>query len=588
MRPTSYSFLLVLIIAGTAGAQLPSIDPKTTAEAKEMRAQIVEQVSADVQGLRLAENRAYALVRSGSLLCRDDKKAATSFFQRGVNELISAMLTAEAEEKARPTTAAMQLSRIVRPTIITMIGTCDPELALESLLRSRTPSTLRDLAAPPEEAGKITDRNAGPSQTVQSELTLEQRLMRIAAQQNPEIAAKLIQDSIKKGLSSETLALLKQLYVKDPEAAVSLAKESMDRLLGASFSADAEDRNEVTLAGVILADHLRPVRAGAKELRFDDAQVRSLANKYISFTIAQDRRSPMAGNLAQTIRIAERWSPASVTTLRRLQQERRAAGAGPRLGNEAQRLISSNASASQMVASANRLPADDRRQVMQSAAEKMAGTGDYDGAMAMLNQNFSGRALDNAISSLNRRYAETLVNQGRWQEAENLIDQLPETNRRIGLIELAKKAHAKDPEANRALASNALRKARMLLPDRPFDHESTLGFAQLSLAYAPIEAEEAFRLMEAVVPVLNDLADANAFVSAFRSEMLVRQGEYTLFPSPVFGFQLDPAIWRALQRTDAERTYRLIDGFVRRELRISIRFQLATADTPPPPMPVAR
>ena len=110
---------------------------------------------------------------------------------------------------------------------------------------------------------------------------------------------------------------------------------------------------------------------------------------------------------------------------------------------------------------------------------------------------------------------------------------------------------------------------------------------QLSIAFAPIDANEAFNLMESVIPVLNDLADANAFVSAFRSDMLVRQGEYTLVPSPAFGFQLDPAVWRALQKADAERTYRLIDGFTRRELRISIRFQLAVA-VPPALIPVSR
>lgn len=222
---------------------------------------------------------------------------------------------------------------------------------------------------------------------------------------------------------------------------------------------------------------------------------------------------------------------------------------------------------------------------MQAAAEKMAGTGDYEGAIALLNQNFSGRALDNAVSSLNRRYAEVLVNQGRWQEAENLIDQLPDANRRNSLIELAKKAYAKDPEANKAIASNALRKVRTLLAERPYDNESTLGFVQLSIAYAPIDANEAFNLMESVIPVLNDLADANAFVSAFRSDMLVRQGEYTLYPPPVFGFQIDPTVWRLLQKADAERTQRLVDGFSRRELRISIRFQMAGVA---PPLPVAR
>ena len=93
--------------------------------------------------------------------------------------------------------------------------------------------------------------------------------------------------------------------------------------------------------------------------------------------------------------------------------------------------------------------------------------------------------------------------------------------------------------------------------------------------------------MEATIPTLSDLADANAVVSAFRSDVIVRQGEYVINPGPVYGFQVDAAVWRALMKADPERTYKLIDRFVRPEIRVAIRLQIAS-DVPPPPLPTTR
>ena len=172
-----------------------------------------------------------------------------------------------------------------------------------------------------------------------------------------------------------------------------------------------------------------------------------------------------------------------------------------------------------------------------------------------------------------------------------MIDQLDDITRSRSLIDLANKAYAKDNEANKDFALDVLRKARTILPERPTDNNSTLNFVQLAIAYAPIDADEAFALMEVTIPVLNELADANAVVSAFRSEALVRQGEYLITPGPVYGFQVDPTVWRSLMKADADRTFKLIDRFARQEIRIAVRLQMAIEPPPPPPpapRPVSR
>lgn len=585
MNRRSFAIILMAVLpvplASQVPASLPVVDGKAPVGSKERRLHIVEQIQSDVPGLRLAENRAYALARSGSLICKDDRKAAQTLFQRGVNELISSLVAAESE--MRPGPFSQQIIRSIRPTVLTMIGTCDAEMALDSLYRTRTPGILRDLAEQPEPAGgRITDRNSNTSHTAQTELMLEQRLLGLAAQQNPEIAAKVLQDSVKKGMSADTLGLLKRLHAKDPETAASLSKEIIDKLLAVNFSRDVEDRNEQNLAVAILNDHIRPVRPGSKELRFDDASVRALAVKYINYTISS--RFPIPGNSQQLIRIAQRLSPGHVAAVRKVEREWRPPVLGPGLGDEAQRLISSKSTPQQMIAGANRLNPEDRRQVYQSAAERMASSGDHQSALGFLSQNFSGRALENAVQALNRSYADVLIRQGKWSEAENLIDQLDGAVRNKALIDLAKKAYAKDAVENKDIALTVLRKVRTGLAERPADNDSAQNFVQLAIAYAPIDVDEAFALMESTILVLNDLADANAFVSAFKSDSQVRQGEYVLIPSPAYGFTVDATVWRVLSKADEERTSKLIDRFARQEIRVAIRLQIAT-EAPSPPLP---
>ncbi len=59
--------------------------------------------------------------------------------------------------------------------------------------------------------------------------------MRLAADQSPERAVKLLKESLKKGLTNETLGLLKKLHTKDAEAADKIASEVVGKLIQSRF-----------------------------------------------------------------------------------------------------------------------------------------------------------------------------------------------------------------------------------------------------------------------------------------------------------------------------------------------------------------
>jgi hypothetical protein len=321
----------------------------------------------------------------------------------------------------------------------------------------------------------------------------------------------------------------------------------------------------------ILNDFIRIRKPNAKELKFEDFPIRSLSNKLIAYFIGHDARYS-SGRIPMLLKIAEKLSPGMVAPLKKLEKSSTPPGAP---NSDSRRLMEANMSAPQLIAEARKLPIDSRAPVYQSAANKIAQAGDINAAMELLNTNFSGRALENAVNSLNWFYAAHLMNQGKWAEAERLIDEFPDSNKRSALITLATRSFAKDPVENKTYAISVLSKVRAMMPDKPTDQTELSQFTQLTSAYSGIDADQAFSSFEPVIPLLNELAEANIVVQGFQNGFNVRSGEFMLTNGGFFGFQLDQNVLRSLAKTDFERTLKLIDSFTRRELRISLKLQLA-------------
>lgn len=588
MKRCLFALAFVLIISVSQYAQTvssrpaplpvspPKIDPAKEAEKLAKQVTLAEQALADAQGLRLGENRAFVFAKAGALVWKNDKKAAQEMFQRSVNELGTAQMNAEAEETRKTNQIDLRIIQIVRPAILGTIGERDAEFALDAMYRTRTASIQKALSIAAESATttRISDLNGVSIHLARSELNLEQRLMRLAAEQNPERAVKLLQDTIRKGLSFETLALLKRLYVIEPELATSLAAEVLDKLQSASFTPDPANPSAVWLAFAILNDSLRIPNPKIKEIRFDEATLRSLAGKLINQAMSADRNARYnAGMFPQLIKIAEKYSPLSVAALKKLEKANMPPGFNAMQDTDARRLA--NMTAPQLLAEAKKLPVESRSPIYQNAANKMSQSGDYNGALGLLNANFSGQALEHAVNGLNWYYSAHLMNQAKWSEAEQLIDQFPESNKRSALITLATRAFAKDPVENKTYALSMLSKIRGMMSDMPSNQTEMSQLMQLSATYAGIEPDEAFNTFDPVMPMLNELADANAIVQTFQNHGSVKMGEFVIMHGGNWGFQFDANLLRSLAKADFERTTKLLDRFTRREMRIALKLQLA-------------
>ena len=102
------------------------------------------------------------------------------------------------------------------------------------------------------------------------------------------------------------------------------------------------------------------------------------------------------------------------------------------------------------------------------------------------------------------------------------------------------------------------------------------NLTQIISSYGAIEPDEAFRLFEPLIPQMNELSDAAAVINGFQRNSNVKQGEYAMISGNSWGFYgADFSVLSRLSVKDFDRTLSLIDAFTRREIRVSLKLQLA-------------
>jgi len=124
---------------------------------KEMKARlngIVEETLADIQNLRLPENRAFFYSRVGNLIWAQDQKRARSLFAIASTELVNAQNYAESKRSANPYNELITGGN-TRQQILNIIASRDAELALELLVKTRPAAIERALMKSSEKNTKV-------------------------------------------------------------------------------------------------------------------------------------------------------------------------------------------------------------------------------------------------------------------------------------------------------------------------------------------------------------------------------------------------------------------------------------------------
>ncbi|MEJ7701420.1 MAG: hypothetical protein WKF71_17505 [Pyrinomonadaceae bacterium] len=153
---------------------------------------LLEQILADAKNLRLPENRAFVYAKVGNALWQTDEKRARTLFQNSIADLIAAQTEAEAEKGKKEYLNNLIYGQSPRWDILHTIAARDAEFALDAMSKTR----------PVKIAQAISNLNGHIQSQSQhyarNEVQSEQRIIAMAAEQNPQRAVKLLRESLKK------------------------------------------------------------------------------------------------------------------------------------------------------------------------------------------------------------------------------------------------------------------------------------------------------------------------------------------------------------------------------------------------------
>jgi hypothetical protein len=427
-------------------------------------------------------------------------------------------------------------------------------------------------------SNKISNYSGNSNYLAQNEINMEQNFMRMAADQDPARAEKLIKDALAKGVSGETLNLLRKLAEKNSGDASDLASQVIDKMLQAKLIVDGQpnyQNNQMMIN--FLNDDISHQKSADQALKFDPSQMKAMADRLINYYL--DRGTQEANWLAYSITpIAEKYDPGMVSRVKAIARNTSCRDCDDGYDPDVQKLLSdSDTTIAQLIAAGDSSPKNQRQQLYQTAANRMLEQGDMASARQLLTNKFSDDSLEEVLRSLDWQYTYNLMNQGRFQEAEQLIDSLPESQRVGALINLATTAYQRDPGTNKSYALAVITKARDLLGDPPENSGEMQNLMQIVNTLTNIDPPEAIRIYESLVPQINDLTDASAKINEFQGGgSSVRNGEFLLSQGNSFGFYgADFSPLRQFAKSDIDRTMKLIDGFSHREIRVALKLQLA-------------
>src|SRR5947209_14080028 len=172
-----------------------------------------------------------------------------------------------------------------------------------------------------------------------------------------------------------------------------------------------------------------------------------------------------------------------------------------------------------------------------------------------MDENFSDEAREQMLNNFDSQYCYNLINQGKFSEAESVIDGMPEHQRVPALVNLANVLYGRDQKENKARAIALLEKASQFTNERPENNIEMELLMQVINGYSNVEPAEAIKKFEGVVPKINELTNAAAIVIGYQLNSSVREGEFVLTQDdPFSNYGVNSSMIGTFARYDLEQT----------------------------------
>ncbi len=536
-------------------------------EGKALR--LLDSTLAEARTLKLVENQTLFQSVAADLLWTRDEKRARSLFQDAINSLT---LAPNSSGRSRGPDNSYWILTQSRFQVIQTIAGRDGKFALE-LLRASRP---------------VASNGPDPDQELSNQESMMEQAIAIQATENdPKLAFKIAEESLKKGVSPSLLNLLQRLQQKDSEAAKHLAGDIVMKLQTEDF---VTNQQAAFTAVDLLRSLLQPAaddpdipsaRQGntvRKPLVLDDQTVRDLAETVVNVALSASGNEPLVFMYVQSLLPdLERRVPQRASQLRQKVAEVTST-IDPRAKAWLQyEPLLQDGSTDAILAAATDAPAQMRSNLYQMAVGKLMEAGEMERARQITRDNLSGAERDQMLTQIDQVTIANAIKQHKIDEAKETISRLSSREARAnGLAELAAGVMT---QGDRKLALELLEEARRLINSPPANQKQIEATLQVASAYALVEPSRTFELINPLIDQANEMLAAAALLDKFGSgQGLFKRGEMLLqsgFSQANGPYARYLKRLTSLARADFERTKVAVDGFQRNEVRLMGRLLIA-------------
>lgn len=567
MRKLTYPLVLALSLLVPLNASLDAVEGQVDEVTRQKAADLIAGMVEDVKALTLPENRIWALMRAADLLWRVDEKQARTLIAEAVKAFEEMLGGLEETEDYEQT-----LNRIfeLRREMLLAISRHDARLAQELLRATRQP-----MVSQPDRQYRRTDFEA--------EIETGLAIQMVAT--NPKQAAILAGETLQRGFSSELPNLLYLLEQHDPGAAAELAGAIVKQLEPEDIEKDYAARAIAfnMISRVIEAGRPMPPGQDVRKPLLDEKTLRALKETVFdgglrAMSTAPIYNWPMQGQMELVMQefdaFVARRSPAMRAKLTEYNEANRAKGQDWNKYNE----IVQNASIEAALEAASQAPFEMRNHIYQQAAWKAFNAGDTARAYAIIDEKITDPGQRKSMKAgFHEQLVWRAVEQEKLSEAKRLISEIPSTERRISLlVQLSQRALE---ATNKKLALELLGEARGFISSRPANHAELESRFELAGAYAALEANPGFELLEPAIARINENMAAATVLDGFDIYGYFINGEFTLRrgTSLLSTVQRCSEVLGSLARQDLDRARSAVDLLQRSEARILARLGIAEA-----------
>lgn len=578
--------LVALLIFLPAFSQT-SAQSQTQKEQKEIEKKaiaLLDEVVGEAMSLRLVENRIHVLTTAAELLWKHNEDRARALFREAMNQFLAMEQTAETDDPR--SMMAFQVRMEMRTQLLQILAGRDSRMALEFLRSSRSPDARKLMGS----------RGATPDFEQQFEMQLAIRI----AENDPQMALQIAEESLKEGLNHQVLEIWTNVMNKDAKAAAKLSAEIISKIKSSDL---VKNYQSMAIASSML-HQLRVQIQEAQKNRKDSSPASqkaqasllelqqiyrevleiavSAALKVTASQLMDITEQGPARNLLTQVQAMlpdiEKYLPARAAAVRaKLAQFDKAFYRQPIPPEPYEEL--EKKTPDELIALASRSQNEVKDMLYRQAIAKAMEQGDTERARKIAKDFLPNLGVgDPMMAEIEQRERELAVKQGKLEEARKSLSRLhSDEERALALIELANRAGAnKDQKTQRQL----LEETSELLGDQMDTRMQVEAQLALATAYLNVDADRSFTILESAIDRLNIVLNAVMVLAKFdqggwpfgsnakESEMRMNAGEFANVST-----NLDQQI-AIFARQDFDRTVSALKRWQANEIRLAMSLVL--------------